>query len=88
MTSFPIKLVVSSVALAFLFAMPADAQKARKDRPRAAASPAAVNAPQGTTLPTGPTSVWFGAEYLGQDPDPRIRHELARDLSAHFGGNF
>jgi hypothetical protein len=86
MTLLPVKLVVAAFGIAVLLATPADAQKARKDRTQAAAKPATTAT--ASQLPSGPNTVWFGNEYLGADPDPRIRHELMRDLSSHFGGNF
>jgi hypothetical protein len=35
-------------------------------------------------FPPGP--VYYGNQYLGNDPDPRVRLQLLRDLGAHFGG--
>jgi hypothetical protein len=70
-----------SIAIAVLVAAPAEAAKTRKYRPHVAAYV------QPSGYPRGPNSVWFGNEYLGADPDPRIRYELLRDLGAHFGGN-
>lgn len=85
MTSLPVKAVVATVGLAFLLATPADAQT-RKNRSQAAASASRSAVPIASAK--GPNVVMFGNEYLGADPDPRIRHELLRDLCAHFGGNF
>ena len=63
----------------------ADAAQARKHR-RHASGPTTVTPLQyGTNLfPPGP--VYYGREYLGNDPDPRVRLQLQRDLGAHFGG--
>jgi hypothetical protein len=85
MTPLPVKLAVAAFGLAVILATPAEAQKARKDRSQAARATSTVSS---SHLQTGPNTVWFGNEYLGADPDPRIRAELRRDLGAHFGGNF
>ena len=78
----PLAAVLTAFVLTILLAAPTEAAKARKH-----SSPATVMADAGR-LQQAPNSVWYGAEYLGTDPDPRIRHELLRDLTAHFGGNF
>lgn len=36
-------------------------------------------------FPAGP--VYDGRTYLGDDPDPFIRSQLARDVNAIYGGN-
>jgi len=77
----PLTLLLSAIALAVLVAAPAEAAKTRKRHPHVAE----YVPPSG--YPRGPNSVWFGNDYLGADPDPRIRAELLRDLGAHFGGN-
>jgi hypothetical protein len=76
-------LLLSVIGLAFLLATPAEAAK-RKPRAEAATKQVYLR----TVPPPQSTAVYFGSEYLGADPDPRIRHELLRDLGAHFGGNF
>jgi hypothetical protein len=79
----PLALIASTVGLAVLLAVPVEAAKRKQ---RAAAKPhlQAVDA-----YPVRSTSVYDQAgKYLGADPDPRIRHELLRDLGAHYGGNF
>ena len=75
----PLTLFSAAVGLALLLAPPA-AAKARK--PHLVARADVVRVVQ------NPNAVYYGNEYLGADPDPRIRHELLRDLNAHFGGNF
>jgi len=77
----PLTLSLSAIGLALLLVHPAEAAKKRKYHHHAAVS---VN----TGIQYAPNTVWYGNEYLGADPDPRIRHELLRDLTAHFGGNF
>ena len=81
MTKLPIKLAISAVCLAFVFASPAEAAK-RKSH--------AASRQQVRTIdmyPARSTAVYYGDKYLGSDPDPRIRHELLRDLGAAFGGD-
>jgi hypothetical protein len=45
------------------------------------AAPAFAQAPYAST-----NTVTFGGKYVGQDPDPAVRHELLRDYSVHAGG--
>lgn len=87
MTSFPLRIMVSVIALAFVAGSPADA-KSRKQRPVAAPTSVTVyGQPRGANLfPPGP--IYYGNEYLGNDPDPFIRLQIWRDLGAHFGGAF
>jgi hypothetical protein len=89
MASLAVKLMVSTIALAFvLAAAPADAAKARKHKKHVTAHAAAVTANsryRGSNLfPAGP--IYNGADYLGDDPDPFIRSQILRDLGAHYGG--
>lgn len=89
MTSFAVKLMVSTIALAFVLATaPADAAKARKHKKHVAAHAATTTANsryRGTNLvPAGP--IYNGPDYLGDDPDPNIRFQILRDLGAHYGG--
>jgi len=91
MASFPVKLMVSAIGLAFVLAAatPADAAKARKHRKHTAAHAARVVVNSrywGQSLfPAGP--VYHGPDYLGDDPDPNIRFQILRDLGAHYGGD-
>jgi hypothetical protein len=82
MRKLPIVLVATAVGLALVLAGPAEAAK-RKHRGYVAAKPYARAVDPG---PVRSTSVYYGNKYLGSDPDPRIRHELQRDLGAAFGG--
>jgi hypothetical protein len=85
MTSHLIKTVACVVGLAFVAAAPADAAKARKDRKPAAARSVVTAQPhyRGTNLfMAGP--IYFGNEYLGDDPDPFIRSQILRDLGARY----
>ena len=87
MTSLPIRILASAIALVLVLAAAAEA-KPRKQGKHAASTSVTVH-PQyrGTNLfPAGP--VYYGNEYLGDDPDPFIRQQLLRDLTAHFGGAF
>jgi len=90
MASLPLKLIVSTIGLAFILAAasPADAAKARKHKKQVSAHIARVDNGKyrGTNLfPAGP--VYNGPDYLGDDPDPNIRFQILRDLGAHYGGD-
>jgi hypothetical protein len=89
MATLAVKLMVSTIGLAFvLAAAPADAAKARKHKKLASAH-AAVRVQTGywgtNLFPAGP--IYNGNDYLGDDPDPNIRFQINRDLGAHYGGN-
>jgi hypothetical protein len=88
MSSRPVYVVVTAVALAVMLGSSADAaSKVRKHKkPVVAYASQQVNVHRGTDkFPAGP--LYFnGSEYLGDDPDPFIRSQLWRDLGAHFGG--
>jgi hypothetical protein len=90
MASLPVKLIVSTIGLAFVLAAatPADAAKARKHKKVAVAhtSASVQSGHRGTNLfPAGP--IYNGQDYLGDDPDPFIRSQIYRDLSGHYGGD-
>ena len=90
MASLPVKLMVSAIGLALVFAAvaPADAAKARKHK-KVASAHAAVRVQTGywgtNLFPAGP--IYNGNDYLGDDPDPNIRFQIKRDLGVHYGGN-
>ena len=83
MAKLPIKLVISAVSLAFALSGPAEAAN-RKHHAHAAPK---THLRAAGTQPAQSTAVYYGSKYLGSDPDPRIRHELQRDLGAAFGGD-
>ncbi|MDP2409188.1 MAG: hypothetical protein Q8M26_02755 [Pseudolabrys sp.] len=90
MSSLPIRLIVSAVALAFVAAGPGDAigqtgpkKKTAAPAPVAAAKPAHRTRDR-SAFPPGP--VYFGNDYLGDDPDPFIRSQILRDLGIRYGG--
>ena len=90
MSYLPVKLIVLSIAVAFVAAGPGDAigQTQPKKRmaapaPVSAAKPA-VRTTDRSAFPPGP--VYFGNDYLGDDPDPFIRSQILRDLGARYGG--
>jgi hypothetical protein len=82
--------VATMLGLAAAFALltvSVDAAQARKQRRQAVTPPSVRVMPlqRGANLfPPGP--VYYGNQYLGNDPDPRVRLQLLRDLGAHFGG--
>jgi hypothetical protein len=84
----PFRILAAAAALAYVLAGAADA-KPRKSRQKVTAPTVVTVHAQyrGANLfPAGP--VYYGTEYLGDDPDPFIRQQLLRDLTAHFGGAF
>jgi hypothetical protein len=85
MTPHLLKIVVCVAGLAFVAAVPADAKKARKDRKPVAARTVVTAQPyyRGTHLfPAGP--IYFGQDYLGDDPDPFIRSQILRDVGVRY----
>lgn len=90
MSYLPVKLIVSAVALAFVAAGPGDAiGQTKPKKTMAAPPPMAAAKPANRTrdrsaFPPGP--VYFGNDYLGDDPDPFIRSQILRDLGARYGG--
>jgi hypothetical protein len=90
MTSFPLRVFTCALGLGLLLESAADAAQAKKQRKRVAAPTAVTVYPsnpyyRGANLfPAGP--IFYGNEYLGDDPDPFIRLQIWRDLGAHFGG--
>jgi hypothetical protein len=88
MTSLSVKALICALALGVLAATPADAAKRKARKHVRAAAPhtsVEVSRYRGANLfPPGP--VYFGNDYLGDDPDPFIRLQLLRDLGSHYGG--
>jgi hypothetical protein len=84
------KILVSVCGLAFVAAAsaPAEAAQVRKHK-RAAGAYAMASAPSQyrglDKFPAGP--IYAGPTYLGDDPDPFIRSQIARDVNAVYGGN-
>jgi hypothetical protein len=94
MSSLTVKLLAGVVAFAFSFIvfLPAQAETLRKHKKHTVAHAnihAMAQAPvkyRGTDkFPAGP--IYDGRTYLGDDPDPFIRSQLARDVNAIYGGN-
>lgn len=90
MSSLSTKILLSVFGLAFVAAAaaPAEAAKLRKHK-QALGAYAMASAPskyRGTDkFPAGP--LYSGRTYLGDDPDPFIRSQIARDVNAIYGGN-
>lgn len=80
----PLKLLAAVFAVVLAGAI-ADAAP-RKAKKKTIAAPSSVEAPvryrDKSAFPPGP--VYFGTEYMGEDPDPFIRSQLLRD-NAKFG---
>jgi hypothetical protein len=83
-----LKISVSVIGLAFIIATvaPAEAAHLRKHKKAVAAYAMAPTKYRGTDkFPAGP--IYNARTYLGDDPDPFIRSQLARDVNAVYGGN-
>jgi hypothetical protein len=90
MASLTVKLLAAIIAFAFI--VPAQAETVRKNsnkHKKIAGVHAMAQAPakyRGTDkFRAGP--IYDGRTYLGDDPDPFIRGQLARDVNAIYGGN-
>jgi hypothetical protein len=86
MRALLVGILASAIALVFVLASAADA-KSRKHKKQAGARTVVTvyRAQRGANLfPPGP--IFYGNDYLGEDPDPFIRQQIWRDLGAHFGG--
>jgi hypothetical protein len=83
--SLSTKILVSVFGLAFVAAAsaPAEAAKMRKHAVRTA--PVQSQYRGLDKFPAGP--IYDGRTYLGDDPDPFIRSQIARDVNAVYGGN-
>jgi hypothetical protein len=84
------KILVSVFGLVFVAAAVAPAEAAQMRRHKKAVDAYAM-APAPTKyrgtdkFPAGP--VYNARTYLGDDPDPFIRSQIARDVNAVYGGN-
>jgi hypothetical protein len=86
MPSLTVKLLAGVVALAFV--VPAQAETVRKVKHKRVAAIAAQTQVKyrGTDkFRAGP--IYDSNTYLGDDPDPFIRSQIARDVNAVYGGN-
>jgi hypothetical protein len=87
MPVLPTKSLLTAISVALLFSSSAEAAKKHHGRAHVATSHAARSAHAAAyRTAASPPMVVFGARVIGTDPDPRIRHELLRDLGAVFGG--
>jgi hypothetical protein len=91
MRSLTVKLFAGVIALAFV--VPAQAETVRKHKRAVVHAHANIHALaqrpsnyRGTDkFRAGP--LYDGRTYLGDDPDPFIRSQIARDVNAIYGGN-
>jgi hypothetical protein len=86
MSSLTVKLLAGVVAFAFI--VPAQAEAVRKHKRTAgvhAMAQASVQERGTNKFRAGP--IYDGRTYLGDDPDPFIRSQIARDVNAVYGGN-
>ena len=85
LTSHTVKLLVC--ALSFALTLASSANAAKKVRKPASNQVTAANSERcrgANQYPCGP--IYFGHDYLGEDPDPFIRSQILRDLGAKYGG--
>ena len=87
----------AAVTLALCLAAPAEAANTGKRKKPIAGSTAHPTKPRHVTVaaqpafrlqggvPAGP--LYFGRDYLGDDPDLNIRSQILRDLGGRYGGN-
>lgn len=80
----PLTLAVSLALTAPLAAQTSTQAKKKQTMMRSA--PSAVPYRGADKFPVGP--IYHGNDWLGDDPDPFIRLQIQRDLSARYGGNF
>jgi hypothetical protein len=84
MISRPVKVLACALSFALMLASSADAaKKTKKPVPNQTAAANSARCRGGNQFPCGP--VYFENYYLGDDPDPFIRSQIQRDLSAKFG---
>ena len=79
------KILLSAFGIVFLAAAsaPAEAAKLRKHTVRATHVQTQYRGLD--KFPAGP--IYSSQTYLGDDPDPFIRSQIARDVNAVYGGN-
>jgi hypothetical protein len=76
-------------AVGIALVTPAAAQTpapAKKKQMLTRGAPSAITYRGTDKFPAGP--LYHGNDWLGDDPDPFIRLQIQRDLSARYGGNF
>ncbi|HWP24879.1 MAG TPA: hypothetical protein VNL39_00875 [Xanthobacteraceae bacterium] len=81
---FPLALAVS-----LALTIPLGAQTtapAKKKQAVARPAPSGITYRGTDKFPAGP--LYHGNDWLGDDPDPFIRLQIQRDLTARYGGNF
>jgi hypothetical protein len=79
-----------SFAAGLAFVLPASAEPAQPTKPKkqvTTPAPARVNSIYRGTDKFRAGPLYYGQEYLGDDPDPFIRLQIQRDLGARFPGN-
>ncbi len=82
--AFPLALAVG-LALTASLAAQTPAQSKKKQAVARPAPSGVIH--RGTDkFPAGP--LYHGTDWLGDDPDPFIRLQIQRDLTARYGGNF
>ena len=85
MPSLALKLLAGVIALAFV--VPAQAETVREHKTAAAHKTAYASGQERGTDKFRAGPIYDARTYLGDDPDPFIRGQLARDVNAIYGGN-
>jgi hypothetical protein len=83
--------LVLTFALLFLFLQPVSAEPVKEPKQKqhsmAPRTERSKTVYRGTDkFPAGP--LYYGSDYLGDDPDPFIRLQIQRDLGARYPGAF
>jgi hypothetical protein len=83
-TKSALSVLVATAVVAF--AVPAEAKKRKVARTNATENgiPVPARYKDPTLFPKGP--LYFAGVYMGDDPDPFIRFQIMREISAKFGG--
>jgi hypothetical protein len=83
------KLLIMTLAAGIVLTLPASAEPSKPEKVKkrinaTAAAQMKVGYHGLDKFPAGP--LYNGRDYLGDDPDPFIRFQINRDLSARYGG--
>lgn len=85
MSSLTLKLLAGVIAIAFV--VPAQADTVRKHKRVASHKTTYASSQERGTDKFRAGPIYDSNTYLGDDPDPFIRSQLARDVNAVYGGN-
>jgi hypothetical protein len=78
------KIIITVAALAALIAMPASAQQVKKKKTVQQASPPAASAARYSPSGNPEWDVYVRGEYVGSDPDPRVRSTIRSEATRNY----